>query len=830
MSGLRRFAGTPEPAGPGRIRVRPSVMVVWAAVGVVALLSAISIYPRVYPAAPHAAWTIDRDTAIDLVLEQVRSLGDLPASPYVTATLQTDPVLELRLLQKHPEGVSLGPDALRGRIGVWRVTVFRRDAGVGDWSYLAELGLDGELITLLQGVETGFESPVLLEREDAIARADAFLLDFGFELDDYYDPVERRVEMATFSYQLLRYEKRDSESLGPLRYGVEVRFAGEDLKGFSAWEQDEQAAALASDLQGTTQLQFVHILLVFALMPIIALMFVRRYHEGIVGVRRGVEVFLLVLGSSLLVLVFTARGASEGMDFGNFTRPNVTLGWIGIMLLIYFPTLAVFAGMSCALGESLAQGTWRSRLATMDAVLRGRWSNSSVAGSSLRGVSMGFALLLFFLVAIMLLQRQGFEAPFSLVMGPWWPAAALPGPFLLLLAFAFTVTSLCFCLLTVYPLLAGRLGMLLGGLVTALILTTCFFAPFPSVPTLSGFPAYLTLGIVTVFLFVRYDFMTAFLAHLVSGVGVWALPLIAAGDAWLRFQGVGALMISAAPLWFSLRHLLSDTPYRYEYDDVPPHVRRIAERERQRVELETARGIQASILPELPEQLSGVEVAHTYLPATEVGGDFYDAMVLEDGRLSVAIGDVAGHGVSSGLIMSMARSALAVQVTFRPEVEDVIAALNRVVYQSARRRLLTTLCYAVLDPKRRNLSFASAGHLYPYRVTLDGEVETLESTAYPLGVREDLAVQCRSVDLDPGDAVFLSSDGLVEARRLGSQELFGFDRLADSLARHAGRDAEGIRQGVLADLADFVGVGSGAALEDVPREDDLTVLVLRLPH
>ena len=72
----------------------------------------------------------------------------------------------------------------------------------------------------------------------------------------------------------------------------------------------------------------------------------------------------------------------------------------------------------------------------MDAVLRGRWSNSSVAGSSLRGVSIGFGLLLFFLVSILMLQRQGFEAPFSLVMGPWWPAAALPGPFLLLLAFA----------------------------------------------------------------------------------------------------------------------------------------------------------------------------------------------------------------------------------------------------------------------------------------------------------------------------------------------------------------------------------------------------------
>ncbi len=146
-------------------------------------------------------------------------------------------------------------------------------------------------------------------------------------------------------------------------------------------------------------------------------------------------------------------------------------------------------------------------------------------------------------------------------------------------------------------------------------------------------------------------------------------------------------------------------------------MRRIAERERQRVELETARNIQSSILPQLPDQLNGVELAHTYLPATEVGGDFYDVLALEDGRLAVAVGDVAGHGVSSGLVMSMAKSALAVQVTFDPEVEAVFKTLNRMVFQSARKRLLATLCYALVDPVRREMQFASAGHLFPYRVS-----------------------------------------------------------------------------------------------------------------
>jgi sigma-B regulation protein RsbU (phosphoserine phosphatase) len=284
------------------------------------------------------------------------------------------------------------------------------------------------------------------------------------------------------------------------------------------------------------------------------------------------------------------------------------------------------------------------------------------------------------------------------------------------------------------------------------------------------------------------------------------------------------LAVALAPLLLSLRYLGSDREFVYRYEDIPPHVRRIAERERQRVELETARGIQSSILPDLPSRLAGVELAHAYLPATEVGGDFYDVLALADGRLAVAVGDVAGHGVSSGLVMSMAKSALAVQVTFDPDVRAVFQTLNRMVYQTARKRLLTTLCYLLLDPAERELLYASAGHLFPYVVSPRGSIHALESVAYPLGVRGELTVEARSARLEPSDTLFLFSDGLVEARRpsaSGAGEEFGFDRLEESLARHAARSVEGLRDGVLGDVQRFTG--------NSPREDDQTILVLRLP-
>jgi sigma-B regulation protein RsbU (phosphoserine phosphatase) len=145
------------------------------------------------------------------------------------------------------------------------------------------------------------------------------------------------------------------------------------------------------------------------------------------------------------------------------------------------------------------------------------------------------------------------------------------------------------------------------------------------------------------------------------------------------------------------------------------------------------------------------------------------------------------------------------------------------VYQTARKRLLTTLCYLLLDPVERELLYASAGHLFPYVISRRGGVHALESVAYPLGVRGELKVEARNARLEPGDTLFLFSDGLVEARSvpsLGDGEEFGFPRLEASLVRHAAKGVQGLCDAVLADVQRFTG--------NSPREDDQTILVLRL--
>jgi sigma-B regulation protein RsbU (phosphoserine phosphatase) len=151
----------------------------------------------------------------------------------------------------------------------------------------------------------------------------------------------------------------------------------------------------------------------------------------------------------------------------------------------------------------------------------------------------------------------------------------------------------------------------------------------------------------------------------------------------------------------------------------------------------------------------------------------------------------------------------------------VFATLNKMVFQSARKRLLATLCYALIDPQKKEMFYASAGHLFPFRLSADGEVEALESVSYPLGVRSEIDIRVRGTNLASGDRLFLYSDGIVEARAEGSEDLFGFDRLEESLERHSSKDVMSLRDGVLEDVENFTGSS--------PREDDLTILVLQIP-
>ncbi|MGH7336320.1 MAG: PP2C family protein-serine/threonine phosphatase, partial [Myxococcota bacterium] len=652
--------------------------------------------------------------------------------PYVVVRLDTDPMLDLRLMMEPdaPESARLPTSRLGRQVATWEVTVYSPERRSADWTYRARVAVDGELLELrlrLPKEEAGDRIPA----DEATRRARELLAGRGIDLARYEAPEVKSVDLAERTDTTVRFRDRERLLGDRLRYGVEVSFLGDRLGGFGQWTEDPNQKQLDALFQPFTLLGNLRFFSIFLLFPVVGLFFVRRYHEGVVGVDRSLRIVALSLAIGVCFLPMVARAATQDWSFGPLTRQQATWLWGVQMFVLYFVPQALVAALSWSVGESLCRERWGATLAAFDALIRRKWRNRTVAVSALRGLAAGTAIAACLLLYAAYAPEGWGKACASVHLGPWWESARWPGVAMVLVFGAMTLYYELFGRLFLVPLLTQKLGYWPGAIAATLVGGLIFWSPISLVPMSASLPMSMVWSGAFVFLFLRYDFLTSALASFTAHVVGSALPFLLADAPAIELQGALALLIAASPCFLTARYLASGSDFVYRYEDVPPHVRRIAERERQRVELETARNIQSSILPVLPSQLHGVELAHTYLPATEVGGDFYDVLALDDGRLAVAVGDVAGHGVSSGLVMSMAKSALAVQVSFDPEVRAVFTTLNRMVFQSARKRLLATLCYALVDPVRREIQFASAGHLFPYRIGGDGTIESLESIAYP---------------------------------------------------------------------------------------------------
>jgi serine phosphatase RsbU (regulator of sigma subunit)/uncharacterized protein YigA (DUF484 family) len=229
--------------------------------------------------------------------------------------------------------------------------------------------------------------------------------------------------------------------------------------------------------------------------------------------------------------------------------------------------------------------------------------------------------------------------------------------------------------------------------------------------------------------------------------------------------------------------------------------------------------MQQSLLPSALPEVGGLEVGHVYESSArvEVGGDVYDFLTLEDGRLAVVLGDVTGKGIQAAADMAMAKFSFRALARMHPEPGDFLAAANEVVVDEIEPGKFITMLYVLLDAEKGSASSASAGHPAARVVTVDGEVGELGGHGLALGIDSDQEYEVAETALAPGTTVVLYTDGVIEARRSG--ELYGEERLDDLLRSRAGLDPQALAEAVLEDCKSFAGG---------ELSDDCAVVCLRL--
>jgi serine phosphatase RsbU (regulator of sigma subunit) len=223
-------------------------------------------------------------------------------------------------------------------------------------------------------------------------------------------------------------------------------------------------------------------------------------------------------------------------------------------------------------------------------------------------------------------------------------------------------------------------------------------------------------------------------------------------------------------------------------------------------EVANAAILQRNLLRPEHINLPGLRGLSTLITSSEVGGDFYDYYAVDDRWVVMLVGDVSGHGVAAGTMVSAAKAGVnLLESDKEKEPHKILTRLSNTILHTARQSLLMTMFALCLDTKTGELTYANAGHQFAYIYrSITGVLEMLEVGGFPLGKEENISYEQCQTELDVGDRLFLYTDGIVEEEN-DQSECFGYERLEELLAIHAESDAETLRDNLLESLATHVG-------------------------
>ena len=247
-----------------------------------------------------------------------------------------------------------------------------------------------------------------------------------------------------------------------------------------------------------------------------------------------------------------------------------------------------------------------------------------------------------------------------------------------------------------------------------------------------------------------------------------------------------------------------------------------ASRQRMESELKIARNIQMGILPKVfppfPDR-KDFDIHALTVPAREVGGDFYDFFLIDKDHLCFVIGDASGKGIPAALFMAFTKTLIKARASADIETGVLMEQVNDELSEGNPADMFITIFCAILNTVTGELRYTNGGHNPPVIIRAGGDVSYLDGPGeLVVGIMEGSRYTTRTLVLDPGDGVFLYTDGVTEAMN-EADEIFSTDRLKDVLLSCAGRDVSGITACVGESINDFC--------KDAPQYDDITMMALR---
>ena len=235
-------------------------------------------------------------------------------------------------------------------------------------------------------------------------------------------------------------------------------------------------------------------------------------------------------------------------------------------------------------------------------------------------------------------------------------------------------------------------------------------------------------------------------------------------------------------------------------------------------EMHLAYEIQSDLLPKSQPGIKGYQIAGKSIPAKDVGGDYYDFISIDDNRLAFCVGDISGKGIPAALLMANLQATLRGQTALDRPCKDLISFTNNMLYHSTAPNKFATLFYGILNSSTHEIIYCNAGHNDPYLIAANKDIIKLSAGGIVVGIMPKVPFEEASVNINPGELLFLFSDGITEAMNSGEEE-FGDNRLTDILLKNKNESAEKIIEIIFNEVENFAG--------NVPPMDDKTIVVIK---
>lgn len=667
-----------------------------------------------------------------------------------------------------------------------------------------------------------------LSVDSASVIAKQFLKSFGVNFANYTLKKTTTTSHAKRTDHTFIWAERDS--FFDARKEITVRIQGGEVGYFSKEFVPPQdfVQKVSDSFSSYAILTIISYLIIFFLVIAVISLFLKKYHEGEVGVKTAIAIagFLFAIVAVTNILGYESVG--YGVQMGDTNRTFVKLLLLAISLFIIYGFLTAMTFAAWSVGESSARQGWGIKLSGIDSLIQRKFFTANVAYSILWGFGAGIGLfgaiaLLYYLTA----ASTGLIVSNVSLGGV--PESYSQFSYCLFMGFlGGAISEITFRLLIISWIREKAKKVWLGVIISSLMWTftaaSLWDMPFGYFQSNVQFGILFIIGIVQCIIFLRYGILSSIVSSsLVAAVGLMEPILFSTGETFFIEKILFGVFL-AIPIIMSIVGVLRNEEFQFTVDTTPSHIKRITERERMAKELEIARNVQMSLLPKENPHIVGFDIAGICIPAYEVGGDYYDFVNLGKTKIGIAIGDVSGKGVPAAIYMTLTKGILQSHAEENVSPKVVLSKVNRLMYKTIEKNSFVSMFYAIIDLETKTIRYSRAGHNPVILVGLrQDKHEFLTPKGVALGLDDgdvfDAVLEEREYKLREGDLLVFYTDGFTEARNNNDEE-FGESRLLQTVAMAKEKSSEQIINAVVHETKIFIG--------DVQQHDDMTMVVVKV--